>query len=468
MRAGLVYSAILPISLWTLVAARFHNSLVPEDPYAFPKYRVAFLNGLPVLNETAQRWLQHGLSGGELEFLDQPWEEDARWRVPPVKSIEGTRQDEPSAAAQPESSGYKLELMKMGPRDSYLCLIPPPPVDNTSVPTEDAAADVTPVHTWSLLQPLSGTCLYHKQGWFTYAYCHNSHVRQFHELARPPNQRPGEYKPVEDTEWEAYTLGRAPPTPEPGADLTVAQEAAIAANVELARSAGSRYLVQRWGDGTYCEKIGRKREIEIQFHCSMTMPDTILFVKETQTCRYVLHIATPRLCGEPGFRSRRDAREEAYIRCREVVSPEQRARMDRTLPEADEPIKMPPRAAKPVLAPAPPPPSDEQAQAQAREKDEKAKQNDAIRRALEKLVQGGDLKAGEVTIIDDGDEEVIIEFLDFGEDGEDDGQQPSLHELLRRAGLEIRTDLPADASDEDDPREGRRDEEHGAYVRDEL
>lgn len=65
-------------------------------------------------------------------------------------------------------------------------------------------------------------------------------------------------------QWEAYTLGRAPPSPEPGADLTVAQEAAIAANLELARNAGSRYLVQRWGDGTYCEKTGRKREIEIQ------------------------------------------------------------------------------------------------------------------------------------------------------------------------------------------------------------
>lgn len=65
-------------------------------------------------------------------------------------------------------------------------------------------------------------------------------------------------------QWEAYTLGRAPPTLDPGADLTVAEEAALAANVELARGTGSRYLVQRWGDGTYCDKTGRKREIEIQ------------------------------------------------------------------------------------------------------------------------------------------------------------------------------------------------------------
>ena len=82
------------------MTARFHNSLVPEDPYAFPKYRVTFLNGLPVLNETAQRWLQHGLRGGELEFLDQPWGEDSQWRTPPVKSIEGGSQEEQVVAAQ--------------------------------------------------------------------------------------------------------------------------------------------------------------------------------------------------------------------------------------------------------------------------------------------------------------------------------------------------------------------------------
>lgn len=50
------------------------NSL-PEDPFAFPKYRVSFLNGHPVLNETADKWLRDGLRGGDLEFLEQPWHE---------------------------------------------------------------------------------------------------------------------------------------------------------------------------------------------------------------------------------------------------------------------------------------------------------------------------------------------------------------------------------------------------------
>lgn len=100
--------------------------------------------------------------------------------------------------------------MKLGPRASYLCLTPPPPQDSPNLAAEEST-DVTPVHTWSLLQPLAGTCLYvrdvvalfspshahlssvqHRQGWFTYSYCHNSHVRQFHELANPQAQRPGE------------------------------------------------------------------------------------------------------------------------------------------------------------------------------------------------------------------------------------------------------------------------------------
>jgi protein OS-9 len=203
----------------------------------------------------------------------------------------------------------------------------------------------------------------------------------------------------------------------------------------------------------------------------MTMTDTILFVKETQTCHYVLHIATPRLCGEPGFRSRRDVRDEAYIRCREVVSPEQFAHADRSLPERAHPFKMPPRAPKPVIAPSPPTAEQDAAQ----DKDgvrEKARQNEAIRKALEKLVAGGDLKAGEVTVIEDGDEEVIIEFIDYQDDGEfGAGAARSLQEMLRAAGVDIRMDKSSD-EDEDKDEDEEQGESHRTnrdpYKRDEL
>lgn len=48
-----------------------------------------------------------------------------------------------------------------------------------------------------------------------------------------------------------------------GNDVSRQAEAA-AANLELQRAADQRYLVQRWGDGTQCDKTGRKRQIEIQ------------------------------------------------------------------------------------------------------------------------------------------------------------------------------------------------------------
>jgi len=51
---------------------------LPVDTYAFPKYKVSFLNALPLWNDTAQRWLDDGLRGGEQEFMEQPWGGDDR------------------------------------------------------------------------------------------------------------------------------------------------------------------------------------------------------------------------------------------------------------------------------------------------------------------------------------------------------------------------------------------------------
>ncbi|KAJ7582887.1 hypothetical protein C8J56DRAFT_955982 [Mycena floridula] len=339
------YSRPLLFSLiFRFTSARFLHSL-PEDAYAFPKFKVVYLNNLPVSNETAQRWLNEGLHGGELEFLEQPWSRAPFSR----KEIDGSVSDSASLVPEPAAS-YSLEHMHMGPRDSYLCFIPEPLDLPPPPPDEEVDDNVTPAHSWSLLQDLSGTCLYHRQMWFTYSYCHNDEIRQFKALPQTQVNGAGGYKPEEDPEWEAYTLGKAPVSPKPGADLTVAEQNDLAANLELARGAGSRYLVQRWSDGSFCDKAGKRREVEVQFHCSMAMPDHILFVKETKTCSYVVVINTPRLCGEPGFKSRRDIGEQAVIRCREIQnSPEKRENLP-SGPDTDYPFKNPLK--KTVLPPA--------------------------------------------------------------------------------------------------------------------
>ena len=92
----------LPLLLLSCVltsSARVHWSLA-DDLYAFPKYRVSFLNGQPVLNETAERWLQHGLNGGEREFLDQPWSEAHPPATSARKEIEGAEGQSVSSSLQ--------------------------------------------------------------------------------------------------------------------------------------------------------------------------------------------------------------------------------------------------------------------------------------------------------------------------------------------------------------------------------
>ena len=71
---------LLLLLLPALAAARLFHSL-PPDTHAFPKFRVAFLNGRPVLDDTAALWLTHGLRGGQAEFFDQP-SHGGTWQTP--------------------------------------------------------------------------------------------------------------------------------------------------------------------------------------------------------------------------------------------------------------------------------------------------------------------------------------------------------------------------------------------------
>ncbi|KAF8636659.1 hypothetical protein AX17_003465 [Amanita inopinata Kibby_2008] len=422
---------------------------------------------MPVLNETAQRWLSEGLRGGHSQFLGQPSHEDS-WQAPSSRKEIGGRdsssQDLPSL--DPSSvplENYTLEHMKMGLRDSYICLIPKPPVNTPSAAEDEAESELSPARSWSLLQPLTGTCLYHRQGWFTYSYCHNRDIRQFKELIQAhPHHSTGGYKPEEDPEWEAYTLGRAPTNPELGADLTVAEQNAHAVNLELARNAGSRYLVQRWGEGTICDKTGKSREVEVQFHCSMAMTDTILFVKETKTCSYVLVVHTPRLCGEPGFKSRLDSSGEAQIQCREII-PDSIPRSDTTstatsasdtefgqagalLPVTDHPLKL---SRHKTVPPSPPLAKKEKPKGTQDDKKDSV-YGELLRQTLEALVEANirsDTARAEridELLADDnsGGGEVIIQLL------EDDGMMESreaetmdrLTEALRAAGYDVKTE----------------------------
>lgn len=159
----------------------------------------------------------------------------------------------------------------------------------------------------------------------------------------------------------------------------------------------------------------------------MTMSDTILLVKETRTCAYVLVINTPRLCGEPGFRSQRDIVEQAQIRCREIVHTQSEEFHD--VPETDYPQKIP--RIKKALPP------------KSAEKLEKSSGGVSTENILLKTLEAffGENSNGQVVVqqvTDDG--EMVIEFLDDLSDDGDDGEDVAdkITNVLRAAGYNIK------------------------------
>lgn len=149
-------------------------------------------------------------------------------------------------------------------------------------------------------------------------YCHNSHIKQFREQGTSLPHAEG-YEPVENKKFKSYTLGVAQ-TKATSKDVRKVDGKASEQTSSFGVSPASRYLVQRWTDGTRCDKTGRPRETEIQVHCSMTSADMIYMIKEVATCQYVMIIHSPHLCSLPGFRpfTAEDV-TPAPIRCREVV-----------------------------------------------------------------------------------------------------------------------------------------------------
>ncbi|KAI9681208.1 MAG: Protein OS-9 [Caeruleum heppii] len=223
----------------------------------------------------------------------------------------------------------------------YLCAIP---VVEKSVRNETAEAsakleaekELTRATTrgWELLQGMEGDCLYYMSGWWSYQFCYNGKVKQFHPL--PPQQGVPFYPPREDPTTPAYILGQVK-APKEGDEQSARGEIAAgrsgAESTELQAKGEMRYLVQRLGAGTVCDLTGRERKIEIQvatlfyhssmsndnqFQCNPQGPDKIGWIKEVTTCSYVMVVYTPRLCDDVAFLPPRESRANP-IACREVI-----------------------------------------------------------------------------------------------------------------------------------------------------
>ena len=193
--------------------------------------------------------------------------------------------------------------MNMAPH-RFLCSIPfiqQSPSENETA-TELAKAEEAREMTraaetgWSLVAQPSNQCLYFMSGWWTYSFCNNREVVQYHAMSSTPRGQP----PKRDPHDPEYVLGRVPTIPASAAKNTDPDHDPVPA--ELQYNGDQRYLVQKLEGGTICDLTGRARTIEVQYHCVPGMKgDKISWLKEVTICAYVMGVNTGRLCNDVAF-----------------------------------------------------------------------------------------------------------------------------------------------------------------------
>lgn len=132
---------------------------------------------------------------------------------------------------------------------------------------------------WELLKGMQGNCIYFLSGWWSYSFCYNEGVKQFHQL--PPGRGIPMYPPVEDENVQSYILGMFPREDKKKKDIKKEDDAdeegsgmddeGIPAKdneetgvARLETKGETRYLVQKLTGGTTCDLTGKERKIEVQ------------------------------------------------------------------------------------------------------------------------------------------------------------------------------------------------------------
>ncbi|KAK3059181.1 Protein OS-9 [Extremus antarcticus] len=298
MIALLALPALLRLSV---VAASQTTFSVQDDLLAFPQYDIKFSDDY-ILEHDARARLRSTEENADADHAAPPSQIE---HYRPAGGPSRTDRDDGDGEARLEHEYLYLE------GQPYLCAIPQVTKRSEAEAANDTLTKVEEERElaranergWELLSGMQGQCVYFISGWWSYKFCYNDGVRQFHQL--PPSRGVPVYPPVEDPGVEGYTLGMPSGETKQTATDTgtdVGHASKVPATGELVQRGETRYLVQRLSGGTKCDLTGRDRKVEVQFHCSTSPPtDRISLIKETSTCAYLMVVQTPRLCNDVAF-----------------------------------------------------------------------------------------------------------------------------------------------------------------------
>ncbi|KAG0447837.1 hypothetical protein HPP92_028147, partial [Vanilla planifolia] len=140
-----------------------------------------------------------------------------------------------------------------------------------------------------LIEVIKENCFYRHEGWWSYEFCHEKHVRQLHL--------------EDDKAVQEFFMGVF----DTKATDELNQNKSDAAMVKDPRSkdASQRYHSHLYTNGTLCDLTNQPpRETEIRFVCSE--PSVVISsIKEISTCKYVITVQCPMLCKHPMFQQER-------------------------------------------------------------------------------------------------------------------------------------------------------------------
>lgn len=195
--------------------------------------------------------------------------------------------------------------MKLSSSEEYLCSIPlvQQPGSDNETDSELAKAEEArelsraTAHGWELLSGLGDQCLIFMSGWWTYKFCKNREIVQFHV---PAAAAAGQA--VRDPHAIEYVLGAVPAIPTSSLQKSRQNPDTKPLPAEVQVKGDQRYLVQKLEGGTTCDLTGRDRTIEVQYHCVPGLKaDRISWIKEVTICAYLMVVNTPRLCEDVAF-----------------------------------------------------------------------------------------------------------------------------------------------------------------------
>ncbi|TVY15258.1 Protein OS-9-like, partial [Lachnellula arida] len=287
---------------------------VHDDILAFPQYEVIFSDSF--ISDTAAN---HIVEQASSSIQDPP---SLNTKSIESNSAPHTNYDKPF---DPTHESYELMYLN---GEQHLCTIPTvktPPRNETSEAEARAAEQKELARAtdrgWELLQDLEGNCLYYVSGWWSYAFCYNADITQFHQLPPPPGKPP--VSPLRDPNSAEFVLGRAREgdmkEDEWGHLLDPPKgQKKQPPKTELQVKGDTRYLVQKMEGGTTCDLTGKPRRVEVQFHCNPHITDRVGYIKEVTTCSYLMVVYTPRLCNDVAFMPPKDNKAHP-ITCRVIV-----------------------------------------------------------------------------------------------------------------------------------------------------